>query len=66
MHPLRALPPDSPIRKARLCLKCSTTFQSEWVGERICPRCKGTHAWRSGGYSDSRGASRERKSKAGT
>jgi len=34
--------------KLRSCLRCQGHFQSEWAGERICPRCKGTSAWRSG------------------
>lgn len=42
--PLVVLPADAP--KARRCLRCSTTFPSEWIGERICRRCKSSHAWR--------------------
>ncbi len=34
--------------KVRACLRCRTTFHSEWAGERVCSRCKGTTAWRSG------------------
>ena len=34
--------------KLRSCLRCQDEFPSEWAGERICPRCKGTSAWRSG------------------
>ncbi len=34
--------------KCRNCLRCETSFQSEWSGERICPRCKSTAAWRAG------------------
>jgi DnaJ-class molecular chaperone len=34
--------------KLRPCLRCQGHFHSEWAGERICPRCKGTSAWRSG------------------
>jgi hypothetical protein len=34
--------------KLRSCLRCQGHFHSEWAGERICPRCKGTSAWRSG------------------
>jgi hypothetical protein len=66
MRPARALPLDSPIRKSRLCLKCSTTFQSEWAGERICPRCKGKQGWRSGGFGDNRTPGHAIKAKAGT
>ena len=32
--------------KARACLRCETRFMSAWSGERICPRCKGSSAWR--------------------
>ena len=32
----------------RKCLKCNTSFHSEWSGERICKKCKGTFNWRSG------------------
>jgi hypothetical protein len=32
----------------RRCLRCEATFDSAWAGERICPSCKGTAAWRSG------------------
>ena len=34
--------------KTRRCLRCQTTFDSQWSGERICPRCKGTSTWREG------------------
>jgi protein-arginine kinase activator protein McsA len=34
--------------KVRLCLRCQTTFKSQWAGERICARCKGSTTWRSG------------------
>lgn len=30
----------------RHCLRCRSAFWSEWYGERICPRCKNTTAWR--------------------
>jgi hypothetical protein len=36
------------IPKTRRCLRCNTTFRSQWSGERICARCKSSHAWRSG------------------
>jgi hypothetical protein len=35
-------------RKDRVCLGCLTMFDSAWSGERVCRRCKGTSAWRSG------------------
>lgn len=34
--------------KLRQCLRCRSTFESAWSGERICSRCKGSHAWRQG------------------
>ncbi len=36
------------VAKVRLCLRCQHSFKSEWAGERICSRCKGSSAWRSG------------------
>jgi Zn finger protein HypA/HybF involved in hydrogenase expression len=32
----------------RQCLRCQTTFNSDWSGERICPHCKSSAAWRQG------------------
>lgn len=32
----------------RKCLKCNSDFYSEWSGERICKKCKGSFNWRSG------------------
>lgn len=34
--------------KLRNCLRCQTSFESEWSGERICRKCKSTAAWRTG------------------
>ena len=34
--------------QVRLCLRCQTAFHSEWAGERVCLRCKGSSTWRSG------------------
>jgi hypothetical protein len=34
--------------KLRRCLRCKSEFNSEWAGERICRRCKGTVGWRKG------------------
>jgi Zn finger protein HypA/HybF involved in hydrogenase expression len=34
--------------KARRCLMCLEQFVSEWAGQRVCPRCKSTAAWRTG------------------
>jgi hypothetical protein len=36
------------VVKERRCLSCSTTFASEWAGERVCKRCKQSSSWRSG------------------
>ena len=36
------------IRKARKCLMCSQDFTSHHIGERVCPSCKSTAAWREG------------------
>lgn len=36
------------VPKLRQCLRCKATFSSKWSGERICARCKGSTAWRSG------------------
>lgn len=33
--------------KSRCCLKCRAAFESAWSGERVCPSCKGSSAWRS-------------------
>jgi Zn finger protein HypA/HybF involved in hydrogenase expression len=44
-------PCDLPGRhapKERQCLRCETRFDSEWAGERICPHCKNSNAWRTG------------------
>lgn len=38
--------PGSARRKRRVCLCCAGDFESAWAGERICPRCKGSAAWR--------------------
>ena len=35
-------------QKIRKCLLCSTDFESEWAGERVCKKCKATAAWRQG------------------
>jgi hypothetical protein len=32
----------------RPCLRCQDRFPSAWAGERVCPRCKSTSAWREG------------------
>lgn len=36
------------VAAKRTCLRCKSAFLSEGFGERICTRCKGTVAWRSG------------------
>lgn len=40
--------PTGNLKKIRQCLRCQTTFHSDWAGERICSRCKKTAAWREG------------------
>lgn len=48
---LHELPDERPGQdepKARRCLRCHSVFESQWAGERICLRCKGSNAWRSG------------------
>jgi len=34
--------------QVRQCLRCQTDFHSQWAGERVCLRCKGSSTWRSG------------------
>ncbi len=34
--------------KARVCLMCRKSFESEWAGERVCRKCKSTETWRRG------------------
>jgi uncharacterized paraquat-inducible protein A len=41
--------PSKSLTKIRQCLKCKTTFQSEWAGDRICSRCKRKASWRQSG-----------------
>jgi len=42
--------PDRPhLSKTRKCLMCSSEFVSKHIGERVCPSCKETSVWRSGG-----------------
>lgn len=45
LHPGR---PAGDVPKSRQCLRCKATFESEWSGERICRRCKGSVSWRTG------------------
>jgi len=42
-------PDRPPGKKKRNCLMCSNEFNSNHVGERVCPSCKETSVWRSGG-----------------
>ena len=32
------------VRKTRTCLSCGDPFESEWAGNRICGRCRGSSA----------------------
>jgi hypothetical protein len=54
--------PVSANRRLRNCLSCKTDFESEWAGERICRRCKGSSTWRNG-YARS-GASDQSRSRS--
>ncbi|MFO0997941.1 MAG: hypothetical protein U1F33_14775 [Alphaproteobacteria bacterium] len=40
--------PRPTVAKERRCLRCQESFTSAWHGERICPKCKSSHSWRSG------------------
>lgn len=40
--------PSWDVPKDRTCLRCKADFHSEWSGERICPHCKRSIAWRNG------------------
>lgn len=42
--------PDGTVSdpKIRRCLACRKPFKSDWAGERICPKCKSSSAWRAG------------------
>ncbi len=37
---------DNQDIRTRKCLMCSKSFTSHHIGERVCPDCKGTSAWR--------------------
>ena len=39
---------DATSKKTRRCLSCGNPFESEWVGNRVCKKCKDTTAWKSG------------------
>ena len=41
------------VPKLRKCLTCREKFQSEWVGQRVCGKCKKKTQWRSGGLRQS-------------
>ncbi len=42
-------PERAHVKKQRKCLMCSNEFMSSHIGERVCPSCKETSVWRSGG-----------------
>lgn len=42
--------------KQRRCLSCRAEFSSEWVGERVCRRCKQGPRWRDGLWQSDDGA----------
>jgi hypothetical protein len=52
--------PPGDVPRVRQCLRCNTTFPSEWSGERVCSRCKRSNAWRSGTPLTSRPSSNKR------
>ena len=35
-------------RKQRRCLNCRKLFMSDWLGERICSKCKSSSSWVNG------------------
>ncbi|MQA64523.1 MAG: hypothetical protein GEU76_01265 [Alphaproteobacteria bacterium] len=39
---------DEGAPKLRDCLACRRPFNSTWVGERICHKCKSSSSWRNG------------------
>jgi hypothetical protein len=41
-------PPVGEPPRTRICLSCDQDFPSQWAGERICPPCKQSAAWRAG------------------
>jgi hypothetical protein len=41
-------PAQKLVPKRRRCLRCRDKFDSDWAGDRICPRCKQSSAWRAG------------------
>jgi|UPI00082A0A40 uncharacterized paraquat-inducible protein A len=59
---------DSPAQQAktRVCLKCKTPFESAWIGERICGRCKNTGVWKNGVAVNSGRRNAMRRSTPGT
>ena len=34
----------------RQCLRCQKSFESGWLGERICRRCKSTDDWKTSSH----------------
>jgi hypothetical protein len=53
------------VPKERRCLRCETSFQSAWSGERICARCKRSDAWRRGEPAHTTTSGRRRSSSSG-
>ena len=37
-----------PVAKRRRCLMCGTDFHSDHAGQRVCPKCRQSKAWREG------------------
>ena len=48
MYESEVITVELPDVKERRCLSCSSTFASEWAGERVCKRCKQSSSWKSG------------------
>lgn len=44
----KSLRPDWDVPKKRNCMRCQSSFESAWAGERICQHCKRSHSWRNG------------------
>ena len=42
------MPARADVAAVRSCLRCHSPFPSAGFGERICVRCKGSKAWRTG------------------
>jgi uncharacterized paraquat-inducible protein A len=57
---------EAQVRLPRLCLSCKLKFDSAWAGERVCPRCKATTAWRNGASVSDSGRAASRAGRKGS